>query len=138
MNDNYDDVSREGLVDMLQESTEEIQQLRNFIRTRNAVCTWCGFMVVYDSQDEQAKQSAYTQVNTHALICKKDPRNIDIKAIEANYDALQSSMPCGHLARYAVNVDEGTQYCVMCVCEAVTGTTDKKIQAQIAEIINHE
>ena len=47
-------------------------------------------------------------------------------------------MPCGHLARYAVNVDEGTQYCVMCVCEAVTGTTDKKIQAQIAEIINHE
>jgi len=42
----------------------------------------------------------------------------DLKKIEANYDALQSPMPCGHLARYAVNEEAGTQYCVMCVLEA--------------------
>ncbi len=41
-----------------------------------------------------------------------------LKQIEANYDALQTPMPCGHLARYAVNGEEGTQYCVMCVLEA--------------------
>ncbi len=62
----------------------------------------------------------------------------DFKKVEANYDALQSPMPCGHLARYAVNEEDGTQYCVMCLCETVTGTTDTKIQAKIAEIINHE
>jgi hypothetical protein len=60
MNDNYDDVSREGLIDMLEESTEEIQQLRTRLKV------------------------------------------------------LQSPMPCGHLARYAVNTDDGTQYCVKC------------------------
>ncbi len=62
----------------------------------------------------------------------------DLKKIEANYDALQSPMPCGHLARYAVNADEGTQYCLSCLCESVTGTNNVKIQAKIAEIINHE
>lgn len=51
---------------------------------------------------------------------------------------LGMTMPCGHLARYAVNEEDGTQYCVMCLCETVTGTTDTKIQAKIAEIINHE
>ena len=38
-----------------------------------------------------------------------------LKQIEANYDALQTPMPCGHLARYAVNGEEGTQYCCMCL-----------------------
>jgi len=47
-------------------------------------------------------------------------------------------MPCGHLARYAVNGEDGTQYCCMCLCASVTGTDDPKIQAKIAEIINHE
>ncbi len=41
----------------------------------------------------------------------------EIKLIEANYDALQSPMPCGHLARYAVNGEDGTQYCCMCLAE---------------------
>lgn len=27
---------------------------------------------------------------------------------------LEMKMACGHLARYAVNVDEGTQYCALC------------------------
>lgn len=42
----------------------------------------------------------------------------NLKAVEANYDALQSPMPCGHLARYAVNEEAGTQYCSLCVLEA--------------------
>ncbi len=40
-----------------------------------------------------------------------------MKQIEANYDALQSPMPCGHLARYAVNGEDGTQYCALCELE---------------------
>lgn len=51
---------------------------------------------------------------------------------------LGMTMPCGHLARYAVNGEDGTQYCSLCLCNAVTGTTDPKIQAKIAEIINHD
>ncbi len=31
---------------------------------------------------------------------------------------LKTPMPCGHLARYAVNVEDGTQYCCMCDREA--------------------
>lgn len=107
---------------------DKIARLENFIRTRNVVCTWCGFMVVYDSQDEQAKQSAYAQVNTHALICKKDPRNIDLKAVEANYDALQSPMACGHLARYAVNEEAGTQYCAICNGDALFNAGEKALE----------
>lgn len=48
----------------------------------------------------------------------------DLKKIEANYDALQSPMPCGHLARYAVNADEGTQYCALCELEEKQKTID--------------
>ena len=43
----------------------------------------------------------------------------DFKKVEANYDALQSPMPCGHLSRYAVNGEDGTQYCCMCDREAL-------------------
>lgn len=31
---------------------------------------------------------------------------------------MNTPMPCGHLARYAVNGDEGTQYCALCVLDA--------------------
>lgn len=134
----YEEISREGLVDMLEEATDKIKDLHNFIRTRNVVCTWCGYTVVYDNNNEEEKQAARDKVNAHSLVCEKDPRTIELKQIEFNYDALQSPMPCGHLARYAVNGEEGTQYCCMCLCETVTGTTDPKIQAKIAEIINHD
>ena len=43
----------------------------------------------------------------------------DFKKVEANYNALQTPMPCGHLARYAMNGEEGTQYCCMCEREAL-------------------
>jgi len=43
-----------------------------------------------------------------------DAQAEQLKQVEANYDALQTPMPCGHLARYAVNGEEGTQYCVVC------------------------
>lgn len=72
------------------------------------------------------------------LYCECMNFETDLKKIEANYDALQSPMPCGHLARYAVNAEGGTQYCVMCLCESLTGTNDTKIQSRIAEIINNE
>jgi len=55
-----------------------------------------------------------------------------IKQVEANYNALQMLMPCGHLARYAVNGEDGTQYCCMCdrnaqmiVLENVTNVLNK-------------
>lgn len=38
----------------------------------------------------------------------------ELVLVERNYDALQTPMPCGHLARYAVNDKEGTQYCALC------------------------
>lgn len=35
---------------------------------------------------------------------------------------LGTIMPCGHLARYSANEENGTQYCVMCVLEATQVT----------------
>ncbi len=102
----------------------QLIEAKNFIRTRNVVCTWCGFMVVYDNEDETTKQAARDAVNAHALVCEKDPRTIQLKQVETNYDALQTPMPCGHLARYAVNGEEGTQYCVMCHVSNLDGTID--------------
>lgn len=34
--------------------------------------------------------------------------------------ALQTPMPCGHLARYAVSGEEGTQYCALCELEEMS------------------
>lgn len=37
-----------------------------------------------------------------------------LRQAEANYDTLQTPMPCGHLARYATTNESGTQFCVWC------------------------
>lgn len=46
------------------------------------------------------------------------------ESAQAEFDALNKYlnelgilMPCGHLARYAVNGEGGTQYCCMCLAE---------------------
>lgn len=88
----YDDISREGLIDMLEESTEEIQILRK--------------------------------------------RYKEFKQVKANYDALQTPMPCGHLARYAVNGEEGTQYCSLCVLEADKQTIANLVMVDVEETNN--
>lgn len=36
------------------------------------------------------------------------------KFMSEQIDKLNAPMPCGHLARYAVNEEDGTQYCCMC------------------------
>lgn len=48
-----------------------------------------------------------------------------LRQVEANYDALQSPMPCGHLARYAVNGEDGTQYCCVCAANALETELEK-------------
>lgn len=55
----------------------------------------------------------------------------NIKAVEANYDALQSPMPCGHLARYAVNEEAGTQYCAICVLDATNQTIANLVMTDV-------
>ena len=37
-------------------------------------------------------------------------------------NAYNTLMPCGHLARYVVTADEGTQYCLMCLTESMQET----------------
>ena len=56
-----------------------------------------------------------------------DAKNLDIlykefersqdenKFMSEQIDKLNAPMPCGHLARYAVNGEGGTQYCCMCL-----------------------
>lgn len=61
---------------------QRIAELENFIRTRNVVCTWCGFKVVYDNENEEEKQAARDAVNAHALICEKDPRTMRLRKVE--------------------------------------------------------
>jgi hypothetical protein len=56
------------------------------------------------------------------LVCGLHDEIAQIKADRENaYKEIRDMnrpMPCGHLARYAVNEEDGTQYCVMCVLEA--------------------
>jgi hypothetical protein len=40
------------------------------------------------------------------------------KFMSEQIDKLNTEMPCGHLARYAVNQQDGTQYCAMCAALA--------------------
>ena len=55
------------------------------------------------------------------------------ESAQAEFDALNKYlnelgilMPCGHLARYAVNEEDGTQYCCMC---------DRKAQMTALEVV---
>ncbi len=57
--------------------------------------------------------------NARKAVIELEALETNLKQVEANYDALQTPMPCGHLARYAVNEEEGTQYCCMCDREAL-------------------
>lgn len=43
-----------------------------------------------------------------------DAQAEQIKFMSEQIDKLNAPMPCGHLARYAVNGEGGTQYCCMC------------------------
>lgn len=54
----------------------------------------------------------------------------------ANYNALQTPMPCGHLARYAVNGEDGTQYCALCVLEADKQTIANLVMVDVEETNN--
>ena len=62
--------------------------------------------------------------NARKAVIELEALETNLKQVEANYDALQTPMPCGHLARYAVNEEEGTQYCVMCHVSNLDGTID--------------
>lgn len=80
-------------------------------------------LICDETGGEATAMDAATQLSdltTKLDLSQKENCNLrlEIQAVEANYDALQTPMPCGHLARYAVNGEEGTQYCVMCESNA--------------------
>ena len=51
--------------------------------------------------------------------------------MEKKIDELNAPMPCGHLARYAVNEKEGTQYCVLCVLDATNQTIANLVMTDV-------
>ena len=57
------------------------------------------------------------------------------KFMSEQIDKLNAPMPCGHLARYAVNGEDGTQYCCMCLCDElgreINGLHDDKAGADL-------
>lgn len=66
-----------------------------------------------------------------------------LKQIEANYDALQTPMPCGHLARYAVISESNphaitTQYCALCALEADKQTIANLVMVDVEEPENEK
>ena len=66
---------------------------------------------------DRTEQNIIYKKNLEILHKEFERSQSNLIAVEANYDALQTPMPCGHLARYAVSGEEGTQYCAMCVLE---------------------
>lgn len=62
------------------------------------------------------------------------------ESAQSEFDALNNYikqlgvlMPCGHLARYAVNEEDGTQYCCMCVLEADKQTIANLVMVDVEE-----
>jgi len=58
------------------------------------------------------------------------------ESAQSEFDALNNYikqlgvlMPCGHLARYAVNKEDGTQYCCMCNSNALLDAGNKALAA---------
>lgn len=64
---------------------------------------------------------------------------LDIKnSAHARLVELGMTMPCGHLARYAVNEEDGTQYCCMCVLEADKQTIANLVMVDVEEPENEK
>ena len=64
---------------------------------------------------------------------------LDIKnEAQARLVELGMTMPCGHLARYAVNEEDGTQYCCMCVLEADKQTIANLVMVDVEEPENEK
>lgn len=57
------------------------------------------------------------------------------KFMSEQIDKLNAPMPCGHLARYAVNGEDGTQYCCMCLADElgkeINGLYEDKAGAEL-------
>lgn len=68
----------------------ENARLENFIVTRNVVCTYCGFKVVYNNEDDEERQAARDKANAHALVCEKDPRNVELHALQERVKAAEA------------------------------------------------
>jgi hypothetical protein len=91
-------------------------------------CKFCGGKIFDENGQDYGFQMAngeWVCFDDECLLSGVENRDMQLtetqkqlKQVEANYDALQTPMPCGHLARYAVNGEDGTQYCCMCALEA--------------------
>lgn len=91
-------------------------------------------LICDETGGEATAMDAATQLSdltTKLDLSQKENCNLrlEIQAVEANYDALQTPMPCGHLARYAVNGEDGTQYCCMCDRNALMDEGQKALKA---------
>jgi len=87
---------------------------------------------------DRIEQNLKDAKRINELLLSVDGIVTDRDKIEANYDALQSPMACGHLARYAITSDEGVNHCLLCMVISMAHTDNIKIISEIAEIINHE
>lgn len=90
---------------VLETDKQTIANLENFIRTRNVVCTWCGFKVVYDNENEEEKQAARDAVNVHALVCEKDPRTVELETIKKASQNLVNELPLKVLVQDLKSID---------------------------------
>ncbi len=63
-------------------------------------CTWCGYEVHFDDESEEEKQKALEEINAHALVCKKDPRTIELTALRDRVSKLE------HIEAVAKDVNE--------------------------------
>lgn len=90
---------------VLEADKQTIANLENFIRTRNVVCTWCGFKVVYDNENEEEKQAARDAVNAHALVCEKDPRTVELETIKKASQNLVNELPLKVLVQDLKSID---------------------------------
>lgn len=114
----FEEITREGLIDMLQESQELIAALQEkieelqFINAR-IITAAAGRGMVSEMAD--MREVVVLVCGLHDKIAEIETEH---KYMSEQIDKLNTPMPCGHLARYVVNGDEGTQYCLVCEANA--------------------
>lgn len=81
-------------------------------------------------ENKEAGESAFNVMDYYymeeigAWLKKQIEKDEQFKFMSNQIDKLNTEMPCGHLARYAVNGEEGTQYCSLCDRIALFKTTE--------------
>ena len=88
MKNNHYQITIDKLYREIEARDALIAELKAKLRDRYFSCSWCGFAVPFNGDDDAAREKAEQEINEHALTCYADPRMDTIADLRRQIDRL--------------------------------------------------